>query len=237
MDIIIIGIIVFFSSILQGMFGFAFVLIAMPLLSLFLSIKTVAPLIALFLPLITGILTCRYRVSFNYRKILPLIIGTALSIPLGILFLLEFSEKVVKATLGVVIILYSTYSLIAKRTPYRFPSWSGYIFGLIAGALGGAFNTTGPPAVFFISTQEWIKTEIIGSLNFFIFSTSVMILFFHLLSGNISWEIVLLFLKLIPVMIAGMLAGTHFFKRMSEEKYRKALFILLIIMGGMLVFW
>ncbi len=78
---------------LQGVFGFAFVLLGMPLLSLFLDMKFVAPLIALFLPLLSGSLALRYRVSFQYRRLLPLVIGTAVGIPLGIYVLFEFSDR------------------------------------------------------------------------------------------------------------------------------------------------
>ena len=98
---------------------------------------------------------------------MPLFIGAILGIPCGIFFLLEFSDRLIKSILGVVLIVYPVYSLLIKKIPCRPPGWTGYIFGFLAGALGGAFNMTGPPVVFYISAQEWSKMEIVGSLNFF----------------------------------------------------------------------
>lgn len=235
MEILLIGLVIFLSSLLQGMFGFAFVLIGMPLLSFFLSIKFVAPLIALFLPLITGILTYRFRADFNYKTVLPLITGATFGIPLGIYFLIVFSDKMINTVLGVLLVTYSLYSLLTKRTPFRFPVWSAYMFGFLGGTLGGVFNTTGPPAVLYVSSQQWQKTNVVASLNFFIFITSIMVLMVHLLSGNITGEIFMTFLVLIPVMLGGMVLGIYSNRRFSEDKYRKSLFIVLILMGVLLV--
>ncbi|GAB4387612.1 MAG: sulfite exporter TauE/SafE family protein [Thermodesulfovibrionales bacterium] len=227
--------IIFLASALQRAFGFAFVLVAMPLLSLFIEIRTVAPLIALFLPLVTGILAFRMRVSFDLRKVLPLVAGAAAGIPLGIFFLVTYSDRLIKGVLGAVIVAYSAWSLLAGSLPWQAPSWTSYGFGFLAGSMGGAFNTSGPPAVFYVSSQRWAKAETVASLNFFIFATSVLVLFFHLASGNVTAAIALTFMKLLPPMAAGMAAGSYIFGRLDEGKYRKGLFALLFVMGLILV--
>lgn len=235
MDAFLAGTVIFLASMLQRVFGFAFVLVAMPLLSLFLEIRTVAPLIALFLPLITGILAFRMRVSFDRRKVIPLVAGAAAGIPLGIFFLVTYSDRLIKGALGSVIVAYSAWSLLAGRLPWKMPAWTSYGFGFLAGSMGGAFNTSGPPAVFYVASQRWSKAETVASLNFFIFATSVMVLFFHLASGNVTAAIVLTFIKLLPLMALGMAAGSHIFSRLDEERYQKVLFALLLVMGLMLV--
>jgi len=235
MELLFIGAVIFVSSFLQGMFGFAFVLTGMPLLLLFLNIKFVAPLIALFLPLITGILIFQFRTGFIYRKIVPLIAGSLFGVPLGIYILDEFSDKLMKSILGLIIITYSIYSLLIKKVTWKLPDWTAYLFGLAAGILGGVYNTTGPPAVLYVSNRDWSKMEIIASLNFFIFTTSILVLLFHLISGNITSEIAVTFLKLTPVMILGMLTGIYSTRKLSEIRYRKALYVLLIVMGVMLI--
>ncbi len=235
METLTIGVVIFLSSFLQGMFGFAFVLFSMPLLLLFLSIKFVAPLIALFLPSVTGLLVVKFRLKFNYKEVTPLIIGTLIGIPLGIYLLNEFSDRMMKSILGIFLIFYSLYSLKIKRVPWKLPSWSAYLFGLLSGILGGAYNTTGPPAAMYIANREWSKLDVVSSMNFFIFTTSIMVLLFHLVSGNITTDIFMTFLLLIPAMILGMIAGIYGNRKLSDERYRKGLFILLIIMGIMLI--
>lgn len=232
---IIVGAVVFLASFLQGVFGFAFMLIALPILSFFMSMRIAVPLLSFFLALVSGILAFRFRGKFAFKNVKALLIGTVIGIPIGIFFLLEFSDRLIKISLGILLIVYSVYSLFIRRLPFILPVWTGYIFGFLAGVLGGAFNITGPPVVFYIATQEWSKITIAGSLNFFFCITSILILLFHMAVGNISREITMTFLKLTPLMIAGMLTGTYLFKRMNENSYRKWLFTLLIIMGIMLI--
>ncbi len=236
MDIFLIGIIIFLSSMLQGVFGFAFVLLGMPLLSLFLDMQFVAPLIALFLPLLSGSLSLRYRASFQYSKLLPLIIGTVVGIPLGVYVLFEFSDRVIKTTLGIFVFAYSAFSLYKNRIPFKMPPWSAYLFGIQGGILGGVFNTTGPSAVIYISSQEWPKKDTIASINFYIFIASIMVFFVHLYTGSITSEIISVFLYLVPVMFVGMFTGIYINRKIHEEKFRKHLFVLLMIMGLLLIY-
>ncbi|MCC6347721.1 MAG: sulfite exporter TauE/SafE family protein [Nitrospirales bacterium] len=234
-DTIIIAAVIFLASLLQRVFGFAFMLIALPLLSFLLSMKVVVPLLSFFFALLSGILVVQLHGKFAYKGVVPLIIGGIAGIPAGVLFLLAFNDTLIKAILGIVLIVYSAYSLLLKRVPFRFPGWAGYLFGFFAGALGGAFNITGPPAVFYLSAKEGSKIDMIGSLSLFFCVTSILVLTLHAAVGNITHEITMTFLKLIPVMLAGMLAGGHILNRMNEDIYRKGLFLLLLVMGVMLL--
>lgn len=228
-------VVIFLSSILQGMFGFAFMLFAVPLTSFFLSIKVAVPLLSIFLALISGILTFQLKGKYDYRDIMPLIIGAVFGIPVGIYFLMESSEGLIKSTLGILLIAYSAYSLLVKRMLFRLPEWTGYLFGFLAGALGGAFNITGPAVIIFVLTRKRSRADTVGSLNFFFFATSILIVVFHIAMGNITGDLALTFLKFVPAVIAGMLLGTYIFRRMTDESFKKGLFVILIVMGIMLL--
>lgn len=232
---ILLSLIILLSSILQGMFGFAFMLLALPLTSLVLSIKTAVPLLSMFLALISGILAFQLREKFDYRVVIPLIVGAVIGIPFGIYFLLKSSEILIKSALGIILILYSLDSLLVKRVKLRLPAWAGYIFGFFAGALGGAFNITGPAVIIYILTQDWTRINTVGSLNFFFFVTSLLIVAFHIIMGNITPDLAVTFFLFTPVVIAGMLVGSSIFRKMTNENYRKGLFALLLIMGIMLL--
>lgn len=235
METLLIGGVIFLSSLLQGMFGFAFMLIALPLLSFFLTVKIAVPLLSLFLALIAGILTFQLKGEFSYRKIMPLIIGAVFGIPIGIYFLQASSEQLIRFTLGSVLIAYAAYSFQRKAVHWRLPSWTGYFVGLFAGSLGGAFNITGPPVVMYLSTQTGSKLNIFASLNFFFFITSVLVVIFHLAAGNITMDIALTFLKFTPAMMLGLLAGRYLFRKIPEDRYKIGLYLLLLAMGIMLI--
>src|SRR3990170_144738 len=93
--VILIGIVIFFASVLQGAFGFAFMLFATPLVSFIIDIKAAVPLLAL-LSFSTALIywVSVFRLSgsrrFEYRKIKALFIGAPLGIPIGVFFLIQF---------------------------------------------------------------------------------------------------------------------------------------------------
>jgi len=235
MELILTGAVIFIGSFLQGAFGFAFVLFAMPLLSLYLPIKTVAPLIALFLPLLTGILSVNLRSDFLLEHIVPLLVGAALGAPLGIFLLSAFDDRPIKIALGVTLVLYSVYSLLARRAMLRFPPWTAGAFGAVGGVLGGLFNTSGPPVALYVSSQEWHSQQKRAALNVFVLATSIVVFGFHVLNRNITHGIVVTFLQLFPVMLAGMITGRQIAKKINEEKYKIYLFMILLVMGVMLL--
>lgn len=240
METILVGIVIFLASVLQGAFGFAFMLFAVPLVSFILDVKTAVPLLAL-LSFSTALIywVSVFRLSgsrrFDYRKIKALFIGAPLGIPIGIFFLIQFDVNLLKLVLGIVLILYSAYSLFNKRMVFQLPAWTGYLFGFFSGILGGAFNMGGPPVVFYISTKDWLKIDVISSLSLFYLAQSTLIILFHILVGNISRNITLTFLEILPAEILGIVLGTYIFRNMSEEKYKKRLFILLLLIGIMLM--
>lgn len=235
MELIFTGTVIFIGSLLQGVFGFAFVLFAMPILSLYLPIKTVAPLLALFLPFLTGILALNLRSSFFLANSVPLLVGAIFGAPLGIYLLGSFDDGLIKLALGLFLVIYSIYSLYTSKAMMRFPFWSSGIFGAFGGLLGGVFNTSAPPVALYVASQVWPSQQKRAILNVFVFTTSIVVLCFHTISQNITSDTVVTFGYLAPVMLAGMVTGRWLSKIVNEEKYSKGLYIFLLIIGFELI--
>jgi len=70
--------IVFLAASTQGLSGFGSILLALPLLAIFLYIKMVIPLTALYGLSITFFLLVQLRKHLEFKKIYPLIVGAAL---------------------------------------------------------------------------------------------------------------------------------------------------------------
>ncbi len=94
---------------------------------------------------------------------------------------------------------------------------------------------TGPPVVIYACTQQWSKTNIFGSLNFFFLITSIVVVVFHVVAGNITREVVLSFVTSLPALFVGMFLGGRIFTRVNEENYRDGLNFFLILAGAILL--
>ncbi|HUV89996.1 MAG TPA: sulfite exporter TauE/SafE family protein, partial [Anaerolineae bacterium] len=170
----------------QSLTGFGSALVSMAVLPGLIGIRTAAPLVTLITVTIDVALLARYRQALNLRAIWRLVAALVLGVPLGILVLRRVEERFVLAILGAVIAGYALYALLSPRLPrLEHPAWA-YGFGFIAGVLGGAYNTSGPPVVIFGNCQRWPPSEFKGNLQGFFLVNDLLVIAGHALSQNLT---------------------------------------------------
>ena len=57
--------------------------------------------------------------------------------------------------LGLVLVAFGLYNIIRPKLPTPGSEKLSYVFGFVAGILGGAYNTNGPPAVIYGALRDW----------------------------------------------------------------------------------
>ncbi|HGZ0683009.1 TPA: sulfite exporter TauE/SafE family protein [Escherichia coli] len=129
--------------------GFGGGLTTMPLVTLMLPVKMATPL-----SVIVGTATALYatwlsRKETDWRSAMVLIIFSFLGIPVGLYALSYLPDHFMKVGLGGFLILYSFYSMFIPRLPIYDRNWIAAPIGAVAGALGAAFSTNGPPMVIY----------------------------------------------------------------------------------------
>jgi len=155
----------------QAVTGFGLALVSMGLLAQTLGVQVAAPLIALTAAPLELIVLVRHRRSLNLSAVWRLALGSMIGIPIGLLGVRYLNEKVVLVVLGVVIIAYALYALRTPKLPELKESGWAYGFGFLAGILGGAYNTAGPPTVLYGSSRQWSPAEFKTNLQGFFCST------------------------------------------------------------------
>jgi uncharacterized membrane protein YfcA len=228
--------IVFFAAFTQGLSGFGSILLALPLLAIFLDIKTVIPLVALYGLSITFLLLVQLRKYLEWKKIYPLLVGAALGIPIGVLFLKKHNRDMIHWTLGIILLLYSMHSLFFKSSKSGIREGWAYLFGFFGGCLGGALSATGPPVIVYTSLQSWSKDTIKVTLQGFFIVSGLMVVLAHAVSG-VTTVIVLRFFGIsLPVLIVGTYVGAYFYGKIGEQWYKKVMFILLGLLGAFMIY-
>ena len=233
----IIAVIIFLAVFTQSVSGFGVALVAMALITIPLDIDVAVPLVALVMLTIEFFLLLRYRHAFNWQSVWRVIAGSIMGIPLGLYFLNQLNENFVLSILGVIIVLYAMYALVNIRLPkLKNTNWA-YGFGLLAGMLGGAYNTSGPPVVIYGDCRRWEPNAFKSNLQGFFVPSSLVIALGHAWKGNLTPEVWQYFLIAIPAMAAGILAGTSLDKFLNPDIFRKIVLVLLIAMGIRLIFF
>ena len=147
--------VIFLAALVRSTFGFGDAVVALPLLALLLGLTTATPLVALVsFTLALGILLQSWQ-AVDFRAIGPLVLAAVVTTPLGVLVLTRVEGVWLLRTLGVFLIGFGLYRLIAPRVPkVEHPAWA-LALGFLGGVLGGAYGTNGPPAVLYGSLRRW----------------------------------------------------------------------------------
>jgi hypothetical protein len=219
------------AGLIQGFSGFGSVLFSLPVLALFLDIKIAIPLMSLSGVVLTVYLLFSLWNHLEWRKILPLLVGTVFGVPVGVLLLKNLKASYLLITLGVMLMAYSFYGLVIKPHRKTMKKYWAYLFGFLAGCLGGAFSASGPPVIVYTSLQPWNKDQIKVTLQGYFFASGIIVIFFQAFSGLMTDMVLKYFLiSLAPLMI-GTYVGHFFYGRIQEETYRTFMLILLGVLG------
>jgi len=227
--------IVLLAALLQTISGFGFALLAMPLVALVIGVKEAAPLVALVGFTLYAVNLTRYRRGFDWRVLPPLAAAAALGTPVGVWALNYLDETLIKSALGVILIAYALYSLWRPQTaPLRSTLWA-WPAGFLAGVLGGAFNTPGPPVIIYGNLRQWPRDLFRSTLQaLFLFSSSLVILS-HVAAGNLTTATIPTYLLLVPALLLGVWAGAAIDRRISNERFRLLVLALIFATGVLLL--
>ncbi|KAA3660659.1 MAG: sulfite exporter TauE/SafE family protein [Chloroflexi bacterium] len=228
--------IVFLAIFTQAVSGFGLALVSMPLLLLFMDIKVATPLIALVGGISEIFLLLHYRHALNFKAVLGLALASLVGIPVGVAALDRVDAEVITTGLGILVILYSLYALFRFKLPTLTNLTWTIGFGFFGGILSGALNASGPPIVIFGTCRNWQPAEFKGNLQAFFLFNSFMTFFAHLANGNFTPIVLQNTLWGLPGAFLGMYLGFKLDGRLNPDQFRKIVLVLLLILGGRLLF-
>jgi uncharacterized membrane protein YfcA len=226
---------VFMAAFTQGVTGFGFALIAMPVLSGLTSIYMAAPLVALTTLTNDTLLGFYYRRSFDRGVVGRLLVGSVLGIPGGLLALQYIPAVWLLMTLGTVIVAYAGYSLVSPGLPKLQSQRWVYGTGLLSGILIGSYNLPGPPVILYGDSQRWSQEKFKSNLTSFFWVNAVLVVVGHGFQQRIFAEIFHQYLMTIPGLVLGLLAGVVLSKFFDPLVFRRTVLGVLIIIGIRLI--
>lgn len=100
MEIVLYGVIMLVAMTLAGVIGFAANVLALPVLSMFLPLKTAVAVLMLIVAVQIVIQAFMYRRNIHWREVGHIVVWTLLGMPIGFVALNVLPELVMKAVLG-----------------------------------------------------------------------------------------------------------------------------------------
>ena len=223
--------ILFVSTFVRSALGFGDALVAMPLLALLVGVKVATPVVAFAASTIAVTILLRHWRSVDVRATWRLVVASLVGIPFGLVLLKYAPEGPVKVMLGVLLIVYGVYSLLAPRLPSVRGEGLAYVFGFVAGILGGAYNTNGPPVVVYGALKGWPPEYFRATLQGCFLLTGLMILIGHGVAGLWTPQVLRLYAFSLPAVMLAVFAGERLNRRLPREAFGRVVYAFLVVMG------
>ena len=222
------------ASLLRGLTGFGFAIVASPLLAL-VAPPLVAVAVVTLLQIPAGLpVMMRDWADTDFKAAATAwLAGIPMLLP-GLYLVSRMPQEPMRIVLGVIVVL----SAIALSLGLRMarPPRTGELIGVgvLSGFLQGAAAMAGPPIVVLLLASSWPAARCratLSSIFLLLGATSVMI---GLWRGLMSSDDLLLSAYCLPGLLVGQRIGAYAFARMDHDKYRP-ISLATIAMTGILV--
>ncbi len=225
-----IAVIVFGASIIQALFGFGFGLISVPLMIFFVDLPTAVVTATAVSTVSCSIQWWESRAVDVRVMSMRLIRSAIIGMPFGLWLLLNIDTRLMKAALGVVVLI-GVFLSIKGFDLRQLPRAFDYTMGLISGVLSTATSTNGPPLVFLLHARHYSPEDFRAVLNrvFSFLNFLTLVIFFF--AGKLTPDAVRLAMLAIPVMGCGVFLGTRMRKRINPDQFRNLVIGLLFLSG------
>lgn len=213
------------AALAAGFTGFGFNITAVPLLLITLGARE-AVIVALLLGLLATITLSAgalHRREIRTRALSLLLIGGLPGLALGTV---SYSA-IGGAALGVVIAMISIGGalllMLGRRAGHRrLRAPEAFAVGTVGGFFTATTGTGGPPIVTYLAmTDDPLGASgVRGTVLAYSSIVTVLAVTAHALRGQVSGEALVEAARLAPITLAGLLAGTLLFRRVSPATYR-----------------
>jgi hypothetical protein len=186
--------------------------------------------------LVQGYGMWKLRRALRWRKVAPFVAGGVIGVPVGVLLLSHINPALMRAVVGVLLVLYSIYGLARpaiKPVHAEVPAEVG--IGVLNGLLGGLTGLAGIIVVIWCQIRGWpkdVQRTISQPVAFAAFVISALSLS---VTGAPSIATVKLYLLGLPLVLIGMWSGFKLYGRLDDAAFRKLVLLLLLASGLTLI--
>jgi uncharacterized membrane protein YfcA len=227
--------VIFVAFVVQSAVGFGAGLISMPVLVVLVGLQTASPLMALVGSSAAAWIAVRNRRQIQFGEARRLLVTMCAGVPVGLAFLKGADPRWMQGILGAVVLGYAVYGLWGRDAARIEDDRAAYAFGFVAGLLGGAFATAGPPVVIYGSLRRWDPGQFRATLQGFFVVSGAVAMFGHAVTGLWTVEVWSAYLASLPAVAVATWAGSWIHGRVSIERFRPVVNALLFAIGCVLL--
>ncbi|MEM1382917.1 MAG: sulfite exporter TauE/SafE family protein [Pseudomonadota bacterium] len=228
----------FAGGFVKGAIGLGLPVVVLPVLAVAMSLRD-----ALAIFLLPAIFANLWQATNGpwlgtlVRRMWPFLGAAVLGILAGASVLAGSRSETMALVLGLLLIAYASYALLAPRLPEPGPRevWMSPAAGASAGVLFGMSGLFIIPGILYLETLRMPRDQFVQALGLTFITISLTLALAMARYSLVTVEhVVLAGVGFLP-MWAGLWCGTRIRRRISEPQFRKLFFVALIVVGVYLI--
>jgi uncharacterized membrane protein YfcA len=227
--------IIFVATLIRASLGFGEALVSVPLLAFVLPVTVAAPVAVLVSITVAAVIVATDWRHVEFGSAGRLVLASLPGIPVGLWLLHSAPEAVVKSLLGAIVVLFALSTL---RRPAHVTladdRWS-WLFGAVAGILGGAYGMNGPPLAIYGALRRWPPARFRATLQGYFLPASIVGMAGYAVAGLWTPAVTHYYLLTLPATAAGVLLGRWLHSRVSGGRFLFYVCAGLILSGAGLI--
>jgi uncharacterized membrane protein YfcA len=226
----------FAGGFVSGFSGFAMGLVVSGIWLHIITPVQTATLIAGYGLFTQGYGIFKLRQALNWQNIWPLMLGTVVGIPIGVMLLNYINPAYLRFGVGVLLVLYTIYGLVRPAIkPMKIGVAPDIAIGVVNGLVGGLTGLGGVVSTISCQWRGWTKDFQRAVFQPVLFVAFVVISISMAFTGAITPDTLKLFGLGLPFLLAGLWSGFKLYGRIDDEAFRKAVLVLLLVAGLSLI--
>lgn len=225
-EFVLIGLAVFFSSMVQTVTGFGFSLLAVPIMSMAVPTEIAVVIAATLSTFTSGGQAWTERHHGDRPTIKRLVLASFVGMPFGLFILTVATSQQLKLGLAAVIVVF----LIVNLRGFKLENPStpiDLVAGLVAGVLSTSLSTNGPPLVMALHARHFSPQVFRGTISSVLVSISVVSLALFAVTGHFTTEVAWSLLVAGPALVVGFFIGHRVRGRIDATRFRGLVTLLL----------
>jgi uncharacterized protein len=225
--------IVFTAGLIQGTVGFGFVLVAAPLMSIFVDPKMVVPAIIVQTTATSVPILLHAYHHLRIRRIWPMALAGIIGVPAGTLILLVLDAPPLRLLIGTVVATAAVTMMLGFRKQLQHEFAASVLIGFASGTLSASTGLAGPPVIFFYTNQGLNPEEFRANIVAHFALLDIVTLPSFIIGGLFPHDTVMFSASILPATLTGVLGGIIVNRWVSATLFYRVALSLILVAGVM----
>lgn len=229
------AIIIFAASVVKGVTGFGFALLAVPLLSLIFPIAMLVPAMVLFNLITSFFILVKIHEKIKWYYIVPMFVASLGGIPLGIYALAYLDAQTLKLIIGGIIFIFSLKMLKGVKLAKKNIKLPIVFAGFVSGLLTSSVSIGGPPLVIAMIRKGYNKEVFRALLSWFNVFTCLFSSVAFYVKGFMTPDSMKLAIFSLPLLFLGSAWGSKISTKFDQKQFKRIVILLNAFTGLLIV--